>query len=56
MRFNGDEDGHFQCGAGPESPQLIRTFKVPLNGDCRDVLNLNAIQAMLNRICNTPVR
>ena len=43
-------DGHFQCsfnGVG-EAPSW---FKRPLNGDCRDLANLNALQMMLTALC-----
>jgi len=44
-------DAHFQCSWEPRWPNHIRGFKMPLNGDCRDLISLNAVLAIVNRIC-----
>lgn len=49
----GDSDVHFQCGFEPMWPDPASRWKIPMNGDCRDILNLNVIQAFLNRICHS---
>ena len=46
------DDTHFQCAFSPMWPGRVTGWKMPPNGDCRDLLSLNAVQAMLNRICN----
>jgi len=46
-------DAHYMCGFEHKWPNPISGWKMPPNGDCRDILNLNAIQAMLSRICHT---
>jgi len=46
-----DDDAHFQCGVEPMFPKCPSAWKMPLNGDCRDILNLNAVLAMLKRVC-----
>ena len=52
LRFVSAEDAHFQCGFAPEWPQgPVSGWKMPPNGDCTDFLNLNAVQAMMRRVC-----
>jgi hypothetical protein len=48
----GYDDAHFQCGLHKKWPDKVGMFKFPLNGDCRDVMNLNAGMALLNRVCD----
>ena len=44
------DDGHYQCSfSGRNSP--ITFFKRPLSGDCRDLVNLNALQLVLTALC-----
>lgn len=50
-------DPHFQCTAYPMWPRKpIFALKVPANGDCSDMLNLNAVQLLLNGVCNARTR
>ena len=51
IRFLRDQDAHFMCGLLDEWPGAISGWKMPMNGDCSDQLNLNAIHAMLAPIC-----
>ena len=44
-------DVHTQCTFGPIYPSSVLGFKWPANGDCRDILGLNAVRAMLSRAC-----
>jgi len=43
-------DGHFQCSFNSiaKAPSF---FKRPLNGDCRDLANLNVMQMILTSLC-----
>ena len=45
------EDIHFMCTFGPMWPEEVRGWKMPQNGDCRDLLNLNAVQLVLHHLC-----
>ena len=46
------QDAHFQCSFDPRWPaEQLTGLKVPLNGDCRDLLGLNTVQALLQRVC-----
>lgn len=51
LRILGDDDAHFQCTFAPPWPADVAGWKMPFNGDCRDIINLNAVQALLGRIC-----
>jgi hypothetical protein len=47
------DDAHFQCQLEPRYPaQVVSFLKMPMNGDCRDMLSLNAAQAFLARMCS----
>ena len=49
------EDTHFQCSMQPLWPKSVSSWKMPPNGDCRDLISLNALMAMLDRVCaNNP--
>lgn len=53
LRALADQDAHFQCGFVPEWPAgPVSGWKMPPNGDCRDLLGLNAAHALLGRICS----
>jgi hypothetical protein len=57
VRFLASEDAHFQCGFSHEWPNgPVDGWKMPHNGDCTDLLNLNAVQAMVRRIVAQPRR
>ena len=51
LHFLSKSDAHFQCGGEPAWPGAIVRMKMPINGDCRDVLNQNAANAILHRLC-----
>ena len=55
LRVTPFDDTHFQCAFSPMWPGKVAGWKMPPNGDCRDLLSLNAIQAMLGRICNSRI-
>lgn len=57
MRFRhlSHQDAHFDCSLLDEWPATaVSGWKQPENGDCRGVLSLNVVQAVLNRIGCTP--
>ena len=45
-----DEDIHFECSFANQWPAAIVGWKMPENGDCRGLVSLNLVQAVLNRI------
>ena len=45
-----DEDIHFECSFANQWPGAIVGWKMPENGDCRGLVSLNLVQAVLNRI------
>ena len=53
LHFPEKEDVHWMCMFYPTWPRRIDGWKMPPNGDCRDLVTLNALQAMLNRACPT---
>jgi len=49
-------DMHFQCAFMETWPQAAASWKMPITADCRDLLGLNAIQAILGRVCHSKPR
>lgn len=45
------EDVHLQCTFGPMYPADVSGWKWPANGDCSDVLGLNAVTTLMSRAC-----
>jgi len=45
-------DMHFQCAFMETWPISAASWKMPITADCRDLLGLNAIQAILGRVCH----
>ena len=56
VRALAQEDIHFQCILVPGWPAAAQGWRMPINGDCRDVLGLNAVQALLSRVCDADGR